>query len=61
MLNGSQTKINYSTNMTFELSIDNARIEQVFLWNHLNIDENLTSHFHIDKLCKKIASAIKTS
>ena len=29
------------------------------LWNHLEyiFDENLTWHFHIDKLCKKIAAA----
>ena len=45
---------------TLELSIDNVPIEQVSSVKSLGIyvDENLTWHFHIDKLCKKIASAI---
>ena len=45
---------------TLELSIDNVPIEQFtsvkFLGIH--IDEDLTWHSHIDKLCRKIASAV---
>ena len=47
---------------TLELSIGNVPIEQVSSVKSLGIyiDENLTWHSHIDKLCKKIASgAIK--
>ena len=42
------------------LSIDNVPIEQVSSLKSLGIyiDENLTWHSHIDKLCKKIASTI---
>ena len=45
---------------TLELSIDNVLIEQVPSVKSLGIyiDDNLTWHSHIDKLCKKIASAI---
>jgi len=45
---------------TLELSIFNVSIEQVSSVKSLRIyvDENLTWHFHIDQLCKKIASAI---
>ena len=43
-----------------KLSIDSVPIEQVSSVKSLGvyIDENLAWHFHIDKLCKKIASAI---
>ena len=45
---------------TLELSIDNVLIEQVPSVKSLGIyiDDNLTWYSHIDKLCKKIASAI---
>ena len=45
---------------TLELSIDNVPIEQVPSVKSLGIyiDDNLTWHSYIDKLCKKIASAI---
>ena len=45
---------------TLELSIDNIPIEEFPSVKSLGIyiDENLTWHSHIDKLCKKIASAI---
>ena len=45
---------------TLELSIDNVPVEQVSSVKSLGIyfDETLTWHFHIDELCKKIASAI---
>ena len=45
---------------TLELSIDNVLSEQVPSVKSLGIyiDDNLTWHSHIDKLCKKIASAI---
>ena len=45
---------------TLKLSIDNVLIEQVPSVKSLGIyiDDNLTWHSHIDKLCKKIASAI---
>ena len=43
-----------------ELSIDNVPIEQVSSMKSLEpyIDEDLTWHSHIDKLCKRIASVI---
>jgi len=46
---------------TLELSIDNVPIEQVPAVKSLGIyiDGNLTWHSQIDKLCKKIASAIE--
>ena len=42
---------------TLEFSIDNAPIEQISSVKSLGayINENLTWHSHIDKLCKKIA------
>ena len=45
---------------TLELSIDNVPMKQVSSVKSLGvyIDENLTWHSHIDKLCKKMASAI---
>ena len=45
---------------TLELSIDNVPIEKVSSVKSLGIyvDENLTWRFDVDKLCKKIASAI---
>ena len=45
---------------TLELAIDNVSIEQVSSVKSLGIyiDEYLTWHSHINKLCKKIASAI---
>ena len=45
---------------TLELSIDNVLIEQIPSVKSLGIyiDDNLTWHSYIDKLCKKIASAI---
>jgi len=44
---------------TLEFSIDNVPIEQVSSVKSIGvyIDDNLTWHSHIDKLCKKIASA----
>ena len=59
LLIGSRQRLN-SLSDTLELSIDNVPIEQVSSVKSLGIyiDENLTWHFHIDKLCKKIASTI---
>ena len=59
MLIGSRQRLSTLSD-TLELSIDNVPIEQVFSVKSLGmyIDENLTWHSHIDKLCKKIASAI---
>ena len=60
MLIGSRQRLSTLSD-TLELSIDNVPIEQVFSVKSLGmyIDENLTWHSHIDKLCKKIASTIK--
>ena len=59
MLIGSRQRLSTLSD-TLELSIDNVPIEQVPSVKSLRIyiDENLTWHSHIDKLCKKIASAI---
>ena len=59
MLIGSRQRLSTLSD-TLELSIKNAPIEQVPSVKSLGIyiDENLTWHSHIDKLCKKIASAI---
>ena len=59
MLIGSRQRLSTLSD-TLELSIDNVPIEQVSSVKSLGIyvDENLTWHSHIDKLCKKIASAI---
>ena len=59
MVIGSRQRLSTLSD-TLELSIDNVPIEQVSSVKSLGIyiDENLTWHFHIDKLCKKIASAI---
>ena len=59
MLIGSRQRLSTLSD-TLELSIDNVPIEQVSSVKLLGIyvDENLTWHSHIDKLCKKIASAI---
>ena len=55
---GSRQRLNTLSD-TLKLSIDNVPIEQVSVKSlEVYIDENLTWHFHIDKLCKKIASAI---
>ena len=58
MVIGSRQRLSTLSD-TLELSIDNVPIEQVSAVKSLGIyiDENLTWHFHIDKLCKKIASA----
>ena len=58
MVIGSRQRLSTLSD-TLELSIDNVPIEQVSSVKSLGIyiDENLTWHFHIDKLCKKIASA----
>ena len=61
MLIGSRQRLS-TLSYTLERSIDNVPIEQVPSVKSLGIyiDENLTWHSHIDKLCKKIASgAIK--
>jgi len=59
MLIGSRQRLS-TLSETLELSIDNVPIEQVSRVKSLGvyINENLTWHSHIDKLCKKIASAI---
>ena len=59
MLIGSRQRLSTLSD-TLELSIDNVPIEQVLSVKSLGIyiDEYLTWHSHIDKLCKKIASAI---
>ena len=59
MLIGSWQRFNTLSD-TLKLSIDNNPLEQVSSVKSLGvyIDENPTWHFHIDKLCKKIASAI---
>ena len=59
MVIGSRQRLS-SLSDTLELSIDNVPVEQVSSVKSLGIyiDENLTWHFHIDKLFKKIASAI---
>ena len=59
MLIGSRQRLNTLSD-TLKLSIDNVPIEQVSSVKSLGvyIDENLTWHFHIDKVCKQIASAI---
>ena len=59
MLIGSRQRLSALSD-TLELSIDNIPIEQVSSVKSFGIyiDENLTCHSHIDKLCKKIASAI---
>ena len=59
MLIGSKQRLNTLSD-TLKLSIDNVSLEQVSSVKSLGvyIDENLTWHFHIDKLCKKFAYAI---
>ena len=59
MLIGSRQRLSTLSD-TLEISIDNIPIEQVSSVKSLviYIDENLTWHSHIDKLCEKIASAI---
>ena len=61
MLIGSWQRLSTLSD-TLELSLDNVPIEQVPSVKSLGIyiDENLTRHSHIDKLCKKIAFAIGT-
>ena len=63
LLIGSRRRLSTLSD-TLEPSIDNVPIEQVASVKSLGIyiDENLdlTWHPHIDKLCKKIASAIGT-
>ena len=60
MLIGSRQRLSTLFD-TLELSIDNVPIEQVSSVKSLGIciDENLTWHSHIGKLCKKIASATR--
>ena len=52
MLIGSRQRLSTLSD-TLELSIDNVPIEQVPSVKSLGIyvDENLSWHFHIDKLC----------
>ena len=59
ILIGSRQRLNTLSD-TLKLSIENVPIEQVSSVKSLGvyIDENLTWHFHIDKVCKQIASAI---
>ena len=59
MLIGSRQRLSTLSD-TLELSIDNVPIEQVPSVKSLgmHIDEKLTWHSYVDKLCKKIASAI---
>ena len=59
MLIGSRQRLNTLSD-TLKLSIYNILIEQVSSVKSLEvyIDETLTWYFHIDKLCKRIASAI---
>ena len=59
LLIGCRQRLNTLSD-TLKLSIDNVPMEQVSSVKSLGlyIDENLTWHFHIDKRCKKIASAI---
>ena len=59
MLIGSRQRLSTLFD-TLELSIDNVPIEKVSSVKSLGIyvDENLTWYLHVDKLCKKIASAI---
>ena len=59
MLIDSKQRLNTLSD-TLKLSIDKVPLEQVSSVKSLGvyIDENLTWHFRIDKLCKKIASAI---
>ena len=59
MLIGSRRRLSTLSD-TLELSIDNIPIKQVPSVKSLGIyiDENLTWHSHIEKLCKKIASTI---
>ena len=59
MVIGSRQRLSTLSD-TLELSIGNVPIEQVSTVKSLgiHIDENLSWHFHIDKLCKKIAFAI---
>ena len=59
MLIGSRQRLSTLSD-SFELSINNIPIEEFPSVKSLGmyIDENLTWHSHIDKLCKKIASAI---
>ena len=59
MLIGSRQRLSTLSD-TLEISIDNIPIEQVSSLKSLviYIDENLTWHSHIDKLCEKTASAI---
>ena len=55
MLIGSRQRLSTLSD-TLERSIDNVPIEEVSSVKSLGIyiDENLTWHSHIDKLCKKI-------
>ena len=58
MLIGSRQRLNTLSD-TLKLSIDNAPMEQVSSATvkslGVYIDENLTWHSHIDKLCKKLS------
>ena len=60
MLIGSRQRLNTLSDI-LKLSIDNVPMDQVSSVKSLGvyIDENLRWHSHIDKLCKKIASAIR--
>ena len=62
MLIGSRQRLNTLSD-TLKLSIDNVPMEQVSSVKSLGvyIDENLACNSHIDKLCKKIASAASRS
>ena len=57
LLIGSRRRL---STLSDTLSIDNVPIEQVSSMKSLEpyIDEDLTWHSHIDKLCKRIASVI---
>ena len=57
LLIGSRRRLSTLSD-TLELSIDNVPIEQVSSMKSPYIDEDLTWHSHIDKLCKRIASVI---
>ena len=60
MLIGSRQRLNTLSD-TLKLSVDNVPLEKVSYVKSLGVyvDENLMWHFHIDKLCKKIASTIR--
>ena len=62
MLIGSRKRFSTLSD-TLELSIDNVPIEPVSFVKSVGIciDENLAWHSHTDKLCKRIASAIRVT